>query len=324
MTDELDAATTDQDVIKIVDIGFIRVTTNTQDIHLDFDVTVTDADGDSFSQQLSINPVADALTTFASTSDLADSSFESLSLLSANDNVEQQRSVNNTMIMSAALAAAGLATEPLAARARDHDRGGSEEDRGAGANDEASPTVDARIDSNSQSGDLLAASAANEADSDLSEASSSNQEAAAEDKGVSNENAPPPAVSELSQGTDAPTQSEAQTSQPVMADAVAMISAEQLEAASKEGGKSAEGKDAKPDVGKVLADALNGGENGKDLDALINAVSGQDNAHNGLASHGGNAVSNGDMSVFAGLAAAHSDDIMTQLTMHQDAAPAQA
>ena len=109
-----------------------------------------------------------------------------------------------------------------------------------------------------------------------------------------------------------------------MADAVAMISAEQLEAASKDGGKSVEGKDAKPDVGKVLADALNGGENGKDLDALINAVSGQDNAHDGLASHGGNAVSNGDMSVFAGLAAAHTDDIMTQLTMHQDAAPAQA
>ena len=144
--------------------------------------------------------------------------------------------------------------------------------------------------------------------------------AAAEDKGVSNEDAPAPAVSELSQGTDAPTQSEAQTSQPMMADAVAMPSAEQLEAAKGEG-KSAEGDDGKL-VGKVLADALNGGEHGKDLDALINAVSGQDNGHDALASHGGSAVSNGDMGVLAGLAAAHSDDIMTQMTMHQDAAPA--
>ena len=108
-----------------------------------------------------------------------------------------------------------------------------------------------------------------------------------------------------------------------MADSVAMPSAEQLEAA-KGGGKSVEGDDGKH-VGKVLADALNGGEHGKDLDALINAVSGQDdNGHDALASHGGSAVSNGDMSALAGLAAAHSDDIMTQMTMHQDAAPANA
>jgi VCBS repeat-containing protein len=57
-TQSFGAATTDTDVIKISDIGLTRVTTSTQTVHLDFDVTVTDADGDSTNvTRLSVNPL---------------------------------------------------------------------------------------------------------------------------------------------------------------------------------------------------------------------------------------------------------------------------
>lgn len=49
------ASTNDTDVIKIIDIGFIQRTQNTQQLKLNIDVTVTDADGDSVSQTLRVN-----------------------------------------------------------------------------------------------------------------------------------------------------------------------------------------------------------------------------------------------------------------------------
>jgi hypothetical protein len=49
------AADTDQDVLKVSDIGFLR--SNDQTVRLTFNVTVTDSDGDSVSTQLKINPI---------------------------------------------------------------------------------------------------------------------------------------------------------------------------------------------------------------------------------------------------------------------------
>ena len=58
LTDEFDAATSDSDVIKVVDIGFVRQTVNTQEVHLDFDVTITDSDTDKTTvTTLSVNPI---------------------------------------------------------------------------------------------------------------------------------------------------------------------------------------------------------------------------------------------------------------------------
>ncbi|WP_170234978.1 hypothetical protein, partial [Croceicoccus sediminis] len=48
--------TNDNDVLKILDIGVIRETENSESLSLDLDVTVTDSDGDSFSQTLFVNP----------------------------------------------------------------------------------------------------------------------------------------------------------------------------------------------------------------------------------------------------------------------------
>ena len=42
---------TDNDVLKIVDIGFIQSTTGTTDAHLDFSFNVVDADGDTTDTQ---------------------------------------------------------------------------------------------------------------------------------------------------------------------------------------------------------------------------------------------------------------------------------
>ncbi|MGV3554449.1 MAG: hypothetical protein ACO1OD_04270, partial [Croceibacterium sp.] len=52
----------DNDVVKITDIGLIRTVTNTEALHLDFDVTITDVDGDATAvTTLSVNPITPPL-----------------------------------------------------------------------------------------------------------------------------------------------------------------------------------------------------------------------------------------------------------------------
>ncbi len=115
------SGTSDQDVIKIVDIGLIRTTTTIQEVQLNFDVTVTDADGDKATDTFVINPDAE---TLAATSMLMssmepasdDASFSSLSFTSTNDNGKWNgasgnnfANVGNTGITSAMVAASGFA-----------------------------------------------------------------------------------------------------------------------------------------------------------------------------------------------------------------------
>jgi hypothetical protein len=299
--------------------GFGATTESEDPFDFSVPVEIVDADGDTADGQIDVTvyPVGNLPT---------------LSLLSANDNQELQRTSTNTMIMAGALAAAGLSTEPLAAETR-HDRADSHEDHGAKVDQQASLTVESKSEDNSKSVDVLDQPVAKGSKDAANDGGPSHDDAAAH-KGVSNEDAPAPSVSELSQGTDAPTQGDAHPSAPTLAPTVAMPSAEQLAAATGElvadaKGEGVAGDDAgAKDVGKVLADALHGGGHGKDLDALINAVSGHDkgaqNAHEALASHGSGDVSNGDIAVLAGYHAMQGPDMMTQMTMHQDAAPAHA
>ena len=51
------SGTSDNDVVKITDIGVIRTTENSEALTLNLSVTVTDGDGDSFDQTLAVNPV---------------------------------------------------------------------------------------------------------------------------------------------------------------------------------------------------------------------------------------------------------------------------
>jgi len=295
-----------------IDLVRVGVETTSINKNLTFDVTLSDADGDTVSDSFTIN--------------VSDGNSPS-TLAALNDNQTQLRT-SNTMIMAGALAAAGLATEPLAAEST-HDRTSSRDEQGGTLDDQSALRVDSKPEEHTRSVDGLDKAAAKDSKDAAEDLRPAHEDAGAQDKGVATENAPTHAVSELSAGTDAPSQSDAQAPATAMAQAVAMPSAEQLAAAGKGGdSKSVGGDDAKgDDVGKVLADALHGGD-GKDLDALINAVSGQDNgahnAHDALATHGSGHVSNGDMAALAGFSGLHSPDIMTQVTMHQDAAPAHA
>jgi hypothetical protein len=70
-TDSFGADTTDGDVIKITDIGFVTSTTETEDANLSFEFEVVDADGDSTGIQ-TLDVTIEGSTTFTG-SDLADS-----------------------------------------------------------------------------------------------------------------------------------------------------------------------------------------------------------------------------------------------------------
>jgi len=101
---------------------------------------------------------------------------------------------------------------------------------------------------------------------------------------------PPHEVTELLQASATPAHGSAQHATAVTAAAVAMPSAEQLVAAA--GGNAAAqsqasvaGESAQHTqvVGKVLADALHGGEaHGPNLDALLQAAHGQTPAHDAI------------------------------------------
>jgi hypothetical protein len=115
--------------------------------------------------------------------------------------------------------------------------------------------------------------------------------------------------------------------------AVVMPSAEQLAAAVGHGGGSANpqlsvaGAQHNEVVGKVLADALHGGEShgGVSIDTLVNAVSshggaGGNAALEAFASHGG-----GDVSImhtaYAATYGGAQASLTLEMAMHQDAPP---
>jgi hypothetical protein len=110
---------------KISSIGFLTTQTTPQDAHLDFDVTVTDGDGDSITQAIAVDVTAAAdsstpivlgggVTTIQSVGgESATSSFSNLSY--ENDNQkwhgngnDKNFSLNNTGIVAGIVAAAGL------------------------------------------------------------------------------------------------------------------------------------------------------------------------------------------------------------------------
>jgi hypothetical protein len=137
-------------------------------------------------------------------------------------------------------------------------------------------------------------------------------------------------MTELLHGSTGPAHGQAADATPVTAAAVAMPSAEQLVAAS--GGNAAaqaqasvSGESAQHNqvVGKVLADALHGGEgHGPNIDATLHAIHGNGPAHDAIAefaSHGGGAVSFGHMAFGSSFFGPHG--MLAVEMMHTDAAP---
>ncbi|MEA3066099.1 MAG: large repetitive protein, partial [Sphingomonadales bacterium] len=139
------------------------------------------------------------------------------------------------------------------------------------------------------------------------------------------------AQSELLQATAGPAHGGATDVAHVAAQGVIMPSAEQLAAACESAPQLTSVAGNQPQhnevVGKVLADALQGGDgHAPNIEALVQSIGlhGPLGSHalEALASHGMEAVSNGHMAMFAGFAGGHGGLMMDPMIVHQDAAPA--
>ncbi|MCL6730102.1 hypothetical protein, partial [Sphingomonas hankyongi] len=295
-------------------------------IDLALGVTATDADGDKSTGTIDLTLVPDG-----------SSSFSSLSTLSANDNL--RTAGTNTMIMSAALAAAGMES---AAAASPSDDGGkvSGHDNVSHFEAKGGAVHDLHVEQNSSTRESLGLLGPQQQSDDPKSSGDNRGSHSADqqsDHSVSDAHgAGPAAVSALAQGEDAPAANDAGSQSVFTTQAIVMPGAELLAAGGKgEGhGKGVDGNAVSVDgnaqhnevVGKVLADALSGGgHHGPDIDALVNAVSEHGGHHAGkgleaLASHGAGSVPIGDMAIFAGFTG-HGMHAMDPMTMHQDAAP---
>ena len=108
---------TDDGPFKISSIGFLTTSTTPQNAHLDFNVTVTDGDGDSITQAIAVDVTAAADSTSAATipagnTTVSQAPLSSKSTAAVADSYQpsQQTAANsNTGITSAMVAASGLA-----------------------------------------------------------------------------------------------------------------------------------------------------------------------------------------------------------------------
>jgi hypothetical protein len=134
---------------------------------------------------------------------------------------------------------------------------------------------------------------------------------------VAEDHGQPQAPSQLSQGTDA--QPQVSDAVPV-ADAVAMPSAEALAAAF--GASVDGGSQDTAEVSRVLADALEGGEQGQSIDAMLDALPAAEAAAEGGASGAAADVPAWDMSALAHFSPASSSYTLDPLVAQVDAPPA--
>jgi hypothetical protein len=267
----------------------------------------------------------ETLSSLASTSSLAESSFDTSSLF-ANDNQTNQKLFHNgsNAVLMGALAAAGIESAPAAAATADgQDTNVLDSGTSATASvySVSSVSDDGPASSSGTESQLLGDTGSKDDGAPDHGPQSHDDNGKGNDGGVSNETADAEAPADLPQGTEAPAQEAGSTS--VTAAAIVMPSAADL-AGTSEGGHAQHNEV----VGKVLADALHGGGGeSSNVETLINSLGhdgsgGQGNAAlEALASHGGADVSNGDIGIFASFSSGQG---MHMMEMHQDAAPAHA
>jgi hypothetical protein len=131
---------------------------------------------------------------------------------------------------------------------------------------------------------------------------------------------------ELLQGTEMQVSEPAQST--LTSASVGMPSAEMLKVAEAKGSIEGEAKGT-AEVGRVIADALEGGAEGPSIDAVIEAVAnqaggGEAAATDALASDVSADVSGWDTSGFAGFTGAQTSLTMESMVLHPDAVQAAA
>jgi hypothetical protein len=327
-----------------VDLESITIINETVDIDIPVSVTITDGDGDPATGSFTINVADGNEPSAVAASQSADSSFQTMSLetsslMASNDNGSQhtqetQRVANGgqNVVLMGALAAAGLEAGH-----------GSLDAHSTGGADSGQSVTGDTIEAAAVSGPAVEASFSVEAAHGIDAMPVAQTVETAmgtprfhgmDDHGrgsVHTDAQQGPEMTELLQGSGAPAHGQAADSTPVTAAAVAMPSAEQLIAASggSDAGAQAQGSVAGESaqhnqvVGKVLADALHGGEgHGPNIDAMLHAMHGNAPAHDvieAFASHSGSAVPFGHTGF--GMAFGGSHGMLGVEMMHSDAAP---
>jgi len=275
---------TDGAPMKITNIGFIAGTSNDQNATLEFDLTVTDNDGDSTTitdvtvniGDTTSNTLLAPATTMAVSSQPAHdtSSFSSL-LASDSQQVEKTAANSNTTLLAAAVAASGFVGTQAAASPGNSDFG--HQHQMADSSNFASKMGSLAVNSADDSRSMLSNETKVAANDEVQTLSSSHGSAdnAQSAHGLDNAAAHMPA--ELSAFFAAGDQGPgAQAAAGPVAPAVAMVSAEALQAAGLEGNVQHGGS-----VAKVIADALGQGA-APTVDGLLQAV-GNGHGDNGLA-----------------------------------------
>jgi T1SS-143 domain-containing protein len=325
---DLDAAGFQSDTndgpFKISSIGFLTTSTTPQNAQLDFNVTVTDGDGDSVTQAITatVTPAADSSTPISlgaavTTISQAPLSTKSTAMVSDTQTtqVEKTAANSNTLTVAAAVAAAGVAEQAAAGPVHgSSDLHQSSERAEFGSHHAAARGADSVSDARS-----AVSNETQEAANDSAPAASSghHSDQAKSDHALDDSSAHGDAKS-----NDAPVANDQGPAQ-VSADAspvaptVAMVSAEALQAAGVAGNAQHGGS-----VEQIVAEALGHGNASATVDALLNALPGGNGAVGqlaNLASPAANAVPGGDMSVHGGFATSHDMIMNMHVAMHHDA-----
>ncbi|MEO8547483.1 MAG: VCBS domain-containing protein, partial [Sphingomicrobium sp.] len=264
--------------------------------------------------------------TDGSTGVLADAVFKTGAIAT-----EQQRAVeaaNSNTVLLGAIAAAGLAAAPAAAETHFVDHGvPTNLDPGAAQNSVANPvaahgetSLSARIV------DMLQTAADAQEAARFASHGESKEPAPASDQHqlTGSDDAAHSGPAQLLAATEAPAQPE---QSPMTAAGVMMPSVQQAQALDLSNAPGSDAHQSNEVVSKVLADALHGGGDGHDLDALLNALSGHDGsaanpALDALSSHASAAAAAwgaADFGGFGGQALAFHEAIMV---VHPDAVQA--
>jgi hypothetical protein len=312
---------------KISDIGFVTPSTTAQQAVLNFNATIQDGDGDTASAPFTVTVGTAPVATLAATSSIsaAETQDDSATLLAVSDQSGGKKlaePANSNTAIIGAVAAVGLAATPVAANDTV-----SLESNGQAAVEVAAEQVaiEASEQSGSPSGVQGFAGETREAlDTDSEVATTAARDSGSEQARLTSEAAQAPEPDALPQGTEAPASAPAQSS--FTSAGVAMPSAEMLEAAANENAAAqGEGRgQGTHELGRVLADALAGGRDGPNLDAVINALArhgqgGDQGVDDALASQAAAAVPGWNMGGGAHFQTAHSAFTVEAMMLHHDA-----
>jgi hypothetical protein len=324
---------TDDGPFKISSIGFLTTQTTPQNAQLDFNVTVTDGDGDSITQAISatVTAAADSSTPISLSSGVTTVAAAPLSpktstmITDSHQTTGQsapQTTTNSNNVLMGAFAAAGLAaSHSVAAETIHGELNASVSPLATAAYHTQSLAPIALSVDGSHGGEVMPALnfARPMGTGEAATIHSAPEQFAAHTLVGAGGEASHPVAAAFVAGTAMPGHDGGAL--PAMAPVVAMPAVHQLAAL---GNGSVGGAQHNQVVSQVLADALHGGGGAPAIEHALASLPGHGGMGSGLAlevlaSHNAAGVPFGDSSAFAGFSAAHSAISMEAMMVHVDA-----